>query len=37
VGYVMVFEECDHEFPEAFVAGAEGSNGSRVRFIRGYP
>lgn len=35
-GYVIVFEECDSEFPESFVAEAEASHGCRVRFVRGY-
>jgi hypothetical protein len=36
VGYVIFFEECDHEFPATFVANAEAKNGCRVRLIRGY-
>jgi hypothetical protein len=36
LGYVMAFEECDHEFPKSFAAEAEAKNGCRVRFIRGY-
>jgi hypothetical protein len=33
---VIVFEECDDEFHETFVAKAEAENGCRVRFIRAY-
>ena len=36
LGYVIVFEECDWGFEEAFAAEAEVRNGSRVRFIKGY-
>lgn len=36
LGYVIVFEECDHQFPKSFAADAEAKNGCRVRFIRGY-
>jgi hypothetical protein len=36
LGYVIVFEECDHEFSTTFAADAEAKNGCRVRFIRGY-
>jgi hypothetical protein len=36
VGYVIVFEECDYGFEEAFTADAEHKHsGCRVRFIRG--
>ena len=35
-GYVIVFEECDCEFPPTFVSEAEASHGCRVRFVRGY-
>jgi hypothetical protein len=34
VGYVIVFEECDHEFETAFAVDAERKFGCRVRFIR---
>jgi hypothetical protein len=36
LGYVIVFEECDHQFSKTFAADAEAKNGCRVRFIRGY-
>ncbi len=36
LGYVIVFEECDWEFGEAFATDAEANHGCRVRFIRGY-
>ena len=36
LGYVIVFEECDHQFSTTFAADAEAKNGCRVRFIRGY-
>ena len=36
LGYVIVFEECDHEFSAGVATGAEAKNGARVRFIRGY-
>jgi hypothetical protein len=36
VGYVIVFEECDHGFEKSFAADAEANHhGCRVRFIRG--
>jgi hypothetical protein len=36
VGYVIVFEECDYGFEEAFASDAEANHhGCRVRFIRG--
>lgn len=34
LGYVLVFEECDHGFEDTFVAKAEAEHGCRVRFIR---
>jgi hypothetical protein len=34
LGYVIVFEECDHGFEEDFAARAETAHGCRVRFIR---
>jgi hypothetical protein len=35
LGYVVVFEECDHEFPSGFVQQAEGRHpGVRVRLLR---
>lgn len=36
LGYVIAFEECDHEFQETFANDAEANYGCRVRFIRGY-
>ena len=36
VGYVIVFEECDWRFEEAYAAEAEERHGCRVRFIRSY-
>jgi len=36
LGYVIVFEECDWGFADAFAADAEASSRCRVRFIRGY-
>jgi hypothetical protein len=35
IGYVIVFEDRDSEFPSMFVADAEKHHGCRVRFIRG--
>jgi hypothetical protein len=35
-GYVVVFEECDWQFPKEFVTDAEADHGCRVRFVRGY-
>jgi hypothetical protein len=35
-GYVVVFEECDWEFPATFVSDAKTNHGCKVRFIRGY-
>jgi hypothetical protein len=36
VGCVIVFEECDYGFEEAFAAEAEANHhGCRVRFIKG--
>lgn len=34
-GYVIVFEECDWQFPDDFVAEAETKHGCRVRLLRG--
>jgi hypothetical protein len=36
LGYVIVFEECDWGFEEAFAANTEASSACRVRFIHGY-
>ena len=36
LGYVIVFEECDHQFSKSLAADTEAKNGCRVRFIRGY-
>jgi hypothetical protein len=36
VAYVVVFEECDHEFPPGFEAAAEATPGIRVRRLRGW-
>lgn len=35
IGYVIVFEDCDSEFPSTFVPDAKSQHGCRVRFIRG--
>jgi hypothetical protein len=35
LGYVIVFEECDWEFPDTFEPNAQ-ARGCRVRFIRSY-
>jgi hypothetical protein len=36
LGYVIVFEECDHDFSKTFPPDTEAKFGCRVRFIRGY-
>ena len=35
IGYAIVFEDRDSEFPSTFVTEAEAQQGCRVRFIRG--